>query len=213
MKKRLTAILLTLCLALSLAACSSGGSSKQPAQTQAPAATEEPSVEKDTGELSDAQKALAEAKAALEESKARAEAIPEDKLNHYGLTAEEFTALKTSIQEHIDSEWTSEEEYLNYDNGSSNDLWKVCTIIRDDASADFMTDEIIESYIDGASLDYGTSLWKERAIVLAHAVNDWAAQQNIDYDKYVHIWDALSDAFSGLMVADPYYLIPLFDLD
>ncbi len=125
MKKRLAAILLTLCLALSLAACSSGGSSAQPSQTQAPtqtqepAAAEEPSVEKDTGEMSDAQKALAEAEAALEESLARnaaSEAGEAGEVNEYGLTDQALQELVDAIRENVTN------DYLNVYNISPSDF-------------------------------------------------------------------------------------------
>ncbi len=213
MKKRLTALLLTLCLALSLAACSSGGSSEQP-QAQEPSPAENTEAPADAEE-SGGEEAPAE------------EAVPEEVLNSYGLTAEEFAALKASIQEHIAGEWGAEEAYLSLDNGSVPDLWKTCTLIRDevekrygtDESQDMRKDEAMESYINSGieeefSADHLSglsSLWKERTLVLAHAVNAWTEEQSISYDLYYHIWDMLSSGFTAMMIEDDTYVGPLFD--
>lgn len=213
MKQRLTAVLLALCLVLSLAACSSGGGG-------APSQAQEPSLAASTDAAGES--------SAPEESSAEEpseDAVSEDVLNVYGLSAEEFAALKTAIQAHIDSEWDAEESYLSLDNGSSYELGYVCGIIRDeledragaDAPQDMRNDEAMETFIQSEieqtySSDALSPLWKERTTVLAHAINEWAATQNISYDLYYHIWDELSSAFAAVLAGDDYYLAPLFDI-
>ena len=112
MKNRILALVLTFCLVLSLAACSSGGSGSA---AQEPAAAEEAPG---NNELSDAQKALAEAEAALAGSEARNAAPEPGELNEYGLTNQALQELADTIRENVT------EDYLNvYDISPAGFVW------------------------------------------------------------------------------------------
>ena len=189
MKKRMVAILLTLCLALSLAACSSGGSSEQSSQSQESSQTQEPSQsaepstaeessepEKESSEPEETETTPTEESSSEEEP--TEEAISEDTLNYYGLTSEEFVALRESIKAHINSEWDVEDDYLD-----DKDFYDLVNKIRSNMTEDFMKDEIVDEFINSELSSY-TDLGKKRVTILTHAFNDWAAQQSIDYDTY-----------------------------
>lgn len=140
MKKRLTALLLTLCLALSLAACSSSGSSEQPSQPQETPQTQEPvtaesnNTETENSEPSEdvsdnmtddaEQEFLAgltdEERAQYEEykefKKQKEENNASKEVNEYGITDEALQSLVEAIKENVTN------DYLNVYNISTSDF-------------------------------------------------------------------------------------------
>lgn len=219
MKKRTAAMLLAVCLVFSLAACAAGGNGEQPSQpreTQAQAPSAPKSSETSPQENKPEETGSPETSLPPQES--GGETTSEEDISQaaelYELSAEEFVALKAALQAHIDSEWDAEEAYIGAD--SAYDLAWTCSEIRDNISENFMDNETLEGFI-GNDIDGSkpllTALWQKRATVLAHAVNDWAAQQNVDYDKYSRLWDKLGDyVIVYYMGGDDTYVAPLFDL-
>lgn len=116
MKKRLTAVLLTLCLVLSLAACAPGENGGQTAQTQeAPQTQEQSSAQSSETPKSSEPSQPAESSAAEESSAPAADAsesetsdaIDEENLKTYrdDLTEEDIQALKDAIGRAVISEY------------------------------------------------------------------------------------------------------------
>ena len=112
MKKRLLALVLTLCLALSLAACSSGGNSAQPAQTQESGEAESSGPSDDAlAKMTDEQREKYEEYLEFQKQE---EASTE--VNEYGITDTALQSLVESIKEHVTN------DYLNVYSISPSDF-------------------------------------------------------------------------------------------
>ena len=222
MRTKVTAIFLALCLVFSLAACSSGGEQPTPpqeaAQTQEPSPVETEEAPQESSEPEEETTAPEETEEATEEENDEEapaeEAVSEQIAGSYGLSVDEFLALKAAVQAHVDSEWTADAAFVETE--TAVDFAGACDEIRSNISEDFMDDAALESFIDNEldmSRHNGSDLWKERITVLAHGVNDWAAQQGVGYDAYSKVWDKLADYFIVYyMAADDSGIEPLFDL-
>ena len=205
MKNKILAIVLTLCFALCLAACSSGGGGEA-SQVQTPAestgsspvestetapetsaATEDTSGEKDNEELSDAQKALEEAKAALAETEARNAAksgesdssAPAVEVNEYGITDAELQALSKKLKDML-----PDYKAVWEDDGYWFDL-------------SFFYQAVLINCGDGEDLVEQMGKQRdaladenENADKYLRAVVEWQEEENVAPDRYQAFWEA-----------------------
>ncbi len=126
-------------------------------------------------------------------------AVSEGVLSNYGLTAEEFEALREAISAQIQEEWTADEAYDSNLNGINS--WLGYGGAADYVGVDFdgtlMTVEGIDEYIE-KNAKYWTEqdpLFQERAMVLGHALIRWAADNGMSTDKWEDVWSGLQVAF------------------
>lgn len=185
MKKKLTALFLALCLALSLAACSSGGSGAQPAQTQEAPQTQEPSsaesnnTEAESSEPSDellakmTDEQREKYEEYLESKKQEEENKASEEVNEYGITDAELQSLVEAIKAHVT------DDYLNVYSVSPSDFswpeadtdfWRTtCSIINLGIMSSFgkLPDELYEHLSDeeaplAKALMSGIAEWEDK---------------------------------------------------
>ena len=137
----------------------------------------------------------------------------EDVLNHYGLTAEEFAALKAAIAAQIQAEWTADEAFDSNLMGLYDWTYTTDFIIRvhSDETSDItemlgvnigknlMTDESMDQCIAELA-QYCTGndpLFQQRAMVLGHAINRWAADNGESYERWCMVWEGVMIALSA----------------
>lgn len=196
MKKRLIAIFLTLCLALSLAACSSGGSSASP-QTQEPSTAESDNAEAESSEpsedilakMTDEQREkyeeYLESKKQDEENKASNEA------NEYGITDAELQSLVEAIKENVTNDYLNVYDINTSDfswPGAETEFWQHTAAVVSFAVRVSQFFNLPDSVFEGMS---------EEETVMAKAllsgINDW--QDNGD-GKFLQVFDTLPDESS-----------------
>ncbi len=159
-------------------------------------------------------------------------AVPEAVLNHYGLSAEEFAALKAAIAAQIQEEWTADEPYDSNLMGLYDWTYMTDFIIRihsDETSDSILGENIGKNLMTDESMDrcieelaqYCTgddALFQQRAMVLGHGINRWAADNGVSYERWRMVWEgvmtALSTYVSGSILTDgnptDEYIRPLF---
>ncbi len=162
-------------------------------------------------------------------------AVSEDVLNYYGLTAEEFAALKAAIAAQIQEEWTADEAYDSNLMGlydwtymtdfvdiriRSDETSDITEMLGEDIGKNLMTDGSMDRCIEELA-QYCTgddALFQQRAMVLGHAINRWAADNGESYERWCMVWEGVMIALSAYVdgITDgptDAYIRPLFEAE
>ena len=167
------------------------------------------------------------------QSASESEITEEAVLNHYGLTAEEFAALKAAIAAQIQEEWTADEAFDSNLMGLYDWTYMTDFIIRihsDETSDSILGENIGKNLMTDESMDrcieelaqYCTgddALFQQRAMVLGHAINRWAADNGESYERWCMVWEGVMTALDahvkGTILTDgsptDAYIRPLFN--
>ncbi len=147
----------------------------------------------------------------------------QDVLDYYGLSAEEFAALKAAIAAQIQEEWTADEPYDSNLMGlydwtymtdfvdiriHSDETSDITSMLGENIGKNLMTDQSMDRCIAELA-QYCTDddpLFQQRAMVLGHAINRWAADNGVSYERWCMVWEdvllALSAYVSGSILTD-----------
>ena len=192
MSKKITAMLLVLCLVLSLAACSSGGSNEQSSQSQESSQTQEPSqsAEPSTAEeSSEPEKESSEPEETETTSSEESDSSSEDtsqtpKSGHDEISEEELANLKESIAKSIVKNYF---EPNNIDPASfawpdkMDDVWGYYDIRMNDFQGD-----LVDGETEARPADTEDSYYSELGEAIFLGVIDWLDSQGPYKPSYLN---------------------------